>query len=185
MGPLCLILAAAPLAALPMPGNEPQIGVLGAAPSQDEVGAGRAHVHEIVIDLERTPARRVRVLVELSGARRPSRLMRRFAAGALSIGAGFVRGRAAGLIPTLVNSMTPEMAGSGDSVFSVRGRTLRPLGGGLHVLSFQCVHDPAHGGGGAAVRVTVIPLGEEGEATAGPWRPLLSSSSALSSGQLP
>lgn len=186
MGSLCLLLAAVSLRLLAAD-ETPQIGTPStAAPREQDA---RAHVHEIVIDLGPTRARDVRVVVELSGARRPARIARRFAAGAMSIAVGLVGGRAAGVIPPLADSMAQNFTGPGDTVFAVRGRSLRPLGGGLFVLRFQCVHDPhpaAGEGRGASVRVTVRPRNAEGgEGMAGAWQSLEAPSSALSSNQLP
>ena len=188
MGSLCIaaaasaaaLFAAASFAALPS--VEPsRVGSPSIAVVSDE--NPRAHRHEIVIDLGRTPPRDVLIVVELTGARRPARLTRRFAAGAMSLAAGLVVGPAASVVPQLADSMAEEVTGAGDSVFAVRGRSLRSLGGGLYVLRFQCVHDP---GGASAVRVTVRPRKATAAAVpAGDWQSLEAPSSALSSGQLP
>ena len=115
-------------------------------------------------------------------------ISRRFAASAISVAAGLIGGPAGGVIPPLANSMTAGMRGSGDTVFVVRGRSLRSLGGGLFLLRFQCVHDSSHAGengGGAAVRVSVRARHAEGVKLASVWQSLEGPSSALSSPLLP
>ncbi len=187
MGSLCLLAALALPVFLPIEAT-PQIGAPRTTALSPVEEDARPHVHEIVIDLGRTRARHVRVVVELSGARRPAKVSRRFAAGAMSVAAGLIGGPAAGAIPSLADSMTDDLRGSGDTVFAVRGRRLRSLGGGLFVLRFQCVHDPpptGGEGGGAAVRVSVRARGAAGDLKlAGAWQPL-AGPSALSSSRFP
>lgn len=174
-------LVAASLAGLPDTAiDAPRVGSPSIAVVSDETP--RAHRHEMVIDLGRTRAREVLVVVELARARRPARLTRRLAATAVSFGAGLIAGPAAGVVPQLADSMAAEVVGEGESVFAVRGRSLRSLGGGLYVLRFQCVHDP---GGVAAVRVTVHSRKATAAAAPGEWQSLAASPSALSSRQLP